>query len=124
MKAAISTDSGRVSAHFGRCPSFTIVEVENGICTKKEEVDNPGHHVGFLPQFLSEMGVDCIIAGGMGHRAQALFDEKNIRTVMGISGTIDEVTEQICSDTLVEGESLCAPGKGRGYGIEKTECDH
>jgi len=28
MKIAISTDAGFVSAHFGRCPSFTIAEIE------------------------------------------------------------------------------------------------
>ena len=26
MKVAISTDNGYVSAHFGRCPEFTILE--------------------------------------------------------------------------------------------------
>jgi len=30
MKIAISTDSGFVSEHFGRCPSFTIVEITDG----------------------------------------------------------------------------------------------
>ena len=30
MKVAISTDRGFVSAHFGRCQSYTIVEIEDG----------------------------------------------------------------------------------------------
>ena len=49
MKIAISTDGGYVSAHFGRCPSFTIMEVEDSKLVGKEEIDNPGHHPGFLP---------------------------------------------------------------------------
>ena len=29
MKIAISTDGQYVSPHFGRCPTFTILEIEN-----------------------------------------------------------------------------------------------
>jgi predicted Fe-Mo cluster-binding NifX family protein len=124
MKAAISTDGKFVSAHFGRCPSFTLVETDGGRIVKKEMIDNPGHHPGFLPQFLHERGVECIIAGGMGARAQTLFDEHGIRTVMGAAGTVDDVIAALCSGTLAGGESLCRPGAGKGYGVEKTDCDH
>jgi predicted Fe-Mo cluster-binding NifX family protein len=124
MKIAISTDGGSVSAHFGRCPSFTIVEIEGGKVTGKEVIDNPGHHPGYLPEFLHDKGVDCIIAGGMGQRASMLFAEKNIKAVLGVSGTIDEVIEKIQKGTLKGGESLCKPGAGKGYGLDKTECEH
>ena len=69
MKIAISTDGDLVSAHFGRCPSFTIVVFESDKIISKHTIDNPGHHPGFLPQFLKEKGVNAIIAGGMGQRA-------------------------------------------------------
>ncbi|MEE8637440.1 MAG: NifB/NifX family molybdenum-iron cluster-binding protein [Candidatus Margulisiibacteriota bacterium] len=124
MKIAISTDSGQVSAHFGRCPEFAIVEIEDGVVKSKEVISNPGHHPGFLPQFLHEQGVTCIIAGGMGFRAQGLFAEKGIETIVGISGSVDETIKSILAGTLKGGESLCRPGAGKGYGIEKTECDH
>ena len=124
MKIAISTDGGFVSPHFGRCPSFTIVEIEDGKVLNRELIDNPGHHPGFLPQFLHEKGVVCIIAGGMGHRATGLFAEQGIKTIVGISASIDEVIDQLVKGTLKGGESLCKPGSGRGYGVEKTECDH
>ena len=58
MRVAISTDRDVVSAHFGRCPSFTIVDVENGEVVGKEVVENPGHQPGFIPQFLQERGVE------------------------------------------------------------------
>jgi predicted Fe-Mo cluster-binding NifX family protein len=124
LRIAISTDGDSVSAHFGRCPSFTIIEIDNDRLIDKQTIDNPGHHPGFLPQFLHEKGVDCIIAGGMGHRAGALFAESGIQTIMGISGSIDEVIDKIIRGTLEGGQSLCRPGSGRGYGIEKTECEH
>jgi predicted Fe-Mo cluster-binding NifX family protein len=124
MKIAISTDGEYVSAHFGRCPSFTIADIENASVEAKQIIDNPGHHPGYLPEFLRGKGVEYIIAGGMGMRAQMLFNQSNIKTVMGVSGRVEDVLEQICNGTLEGGESLCRPGAGKGYGIDKTECDH
>ncbi len=79
MKIAISTDGDQVSAHFGRCPSFTLIEVEDGKVKDREVISNPGHHPGFLPQFFHENGVEYIIAGGAGQRAQGLFAERGIK---------------------------------------------
>lgn len=124
MKVAISTDNGFVSAHFGRCPEFTIVDIKDGKVEKKETVQNPGHQPGFIPQFLHEKGVNCIIAGGMGMRATGFFNEFGIQAIVGISGEVSDVIEKLLKGTLKGGESLCKPGSGKGYGIEKTECDH
>jgi predicted Fe-Mo cluster-binding NifX family protein len=124
MKVAISTDGEYVSAHFGRCPAFTIIEIENGKITREETIDNPGHHPGFLPKFLNEMGVRCIIAGGMGNKAVTLFNQFDIKPILGITGTVRDAVEQIAGGTLEGGESLCQPGGGKGYGLDKSECDH
>ncbi|MBN2544721.1 MAG: NifB/NifX family molybdenum-iron cluster-binding protein, partial [Spirochaetes bacterium] len=113
-----------VSAHFGRCPSFTIVDIIEGKVVDKQIINNPGHHPGFLPQFFHEKGVECIIAGGMGMNAQNLFNQYNIEQIVGISGKIDEVIRQFSNGTLIGGETLCKPGAGKGYGIDKSECDH
>ena len=124
LKVAISTDGDTVSAHFGRCPCFTIIEFEDGKVIGREVIDNPGHHPGFLPQFLNKKGVNAIVAGGMGQRAVGLFDEVEIKVVVGVSGEISEVVEKLHNGTLEGGESLCKPGLGKGYGLDKTECDH
>lgn len=124
MKIAISTDTGFVSAHFGRCPSFTIAEIEEGKVLKIEEINNPGHQPAFLPNFLAELGVKYIICGGMGNRAQMLFAEKKIIPVIGVTGKIEEVIEKFVQGKLKSGESFCKPGAGKGYGLEKEECDH
>jgi len=89
MKIAISTDSGHVSAHFGRCPAYTLVDIEEGKIIRRTEIPNPGHQPGFLPDYLSRMGVTAIIAGGMGPRAQGLFAEKKIQTIIGVQGRVD-----------------------------------
>jgi predicted Fe-Mo cluster-binding NifX family protein len=124
MRIAISTDGEFVSAHFGRCPTFTIVEIDNGKIVQQESIENPGHQPGFIPQFLHQKGVTCIICGGMGRRATSFFSEYGIQTILGVSGTIDDTLEKLQKGTLEGGESLCKPGSGKGYGLDKTECDH
>jgi predicted Fe-Mo cluster-binding NifX family protein len=124
MKAAISTDAGSVSAHFGRCPAYTIVEIVEGRVARREMIENPGHQPGLIPKFLKERGVQCIVAGGMGQRAAALFEEYGIQTVVGITGSVDAVIGEISNGELKGGESLCKPGAGKGYGYDKDECDH
>jgi len=124
MRIAISTDGDFVSAHFGRCPSYTILDVEDSKIVKKEVVDNPGHAPGAIPQFLHQKGIEAIVAGGMGPRAVNFFNEFEIQTIVGIEGAIDGVIKKILDGTLEGGESLCSPGGGKGYGLDKDQCDH
>lgn len=121
MKVAISTDGDYVSAHFGRCPSFTIVGIEQEKIISREIINNPGHQPAFLPQFLHQRGVNYIIAGGMGRRATQLFHDYGIEPILGISGSVDQVIDELIKGTLKGAENLCKPGLGKGYGIPKTE---
>ncbi|MHA1669931.1 MAG: NifB/NifX family molybdenum-iron cluster-binding protein [Promethearchaeota archaeon] len=125
MKIAISTDSGQVCAHFGRAPEFTFVTIENSEIIKKEVLPNPGHTVGSIPKFLSEHEANYIITGGMGRRAVEFFNQYKIEVIMGIEGTIDNVTKGFINGTLEGTEGICNPGAGKGYGIDKihTEAD-
>ncbi|MFW9940407.1 MAG: NifB/NifX family molybdenum-iron cluster-binding protein [Candidatus Thorarchaeota archaeon] len=125
MKIAISSDSEDVCAHFGRAPEFTFITIENNQLVEKKVLQNPGHTVGSIPQFVNEQGAKCMITGGMGHRAQGFFNQYGIEVIMGISGKIDDVIKKILDGTLEGGESICSPGGGKGYGVEKihTEAD-
>lgn len=124
MLVAISTDGEFVSQHFGRCPAFTLVDIIDGKAVKKDIVQNPGHSPGLIPKFLHDKNVDCIVCGGMGMRASGFFQQYGIEVITGVSGKIDEIIKQLEKGTLKGGPSLCKPGSGRGYGIEKNECDH
>ena len=124
MKIAVSTDGELVSAHFGRCPEFTILDIDGGKVTSKEVVRNPGHEPGRIPQFLHDKGVQLIVCGGMGMRAKMIFEELGIKSVVGVTGKVDEAALKLASGALEGGESLCSPGAGKGYGVEKSECSH
>ncbi len=124
MRIAISTHGKNVSPHFGRCPSYTLVDIEDGKEVNKVEIENPCHSPGFIPEFLNDKGVGLIVCGGMGARAAGFFKELGISMVTGVEGTVEEVIQKLEKGVLEGGVSLCTPGKGKGYGIEKNECDH
>ena len=107
MRIAISTDGDRVAAHFGRCEGYTIVDIDEGKVARQERIPNPGHEPGFLPGYLAERHVTCIVAGGMGPRAQTLFDEKGIQTVVGVSCSVKDAVDGLCQGALTGADSLC-----------------
>ena len=114
MKIAIATDGEKVSAHFGRCSEYTVVCVEDGEVRERYTLENPGHEPGRLPKYLKENSIDQIIAGGMGRKAQQLFEGLGISWILGVTGSIDETIERIVDNTICEGESLCSPGHDHG----------
>jgi len=118
VKIAIASDGSLVAAHFGRCSEYTIFTVEDGKLLDKITVPNPGHEPGFLPDYLSRLGVRCIIAGGMGTRAQKLFTEKSIQTMTGVFGPVSEAIDSYLAGSLEAGESLCE------HGERHQGCDH
>ncbi len=124
MRIAISTDGKYVSEHFGRCPSFTLVDIDNGKLINRTIIDNPGHSPGYIPEFLHEKGVSCIVCGGMGLRAKEIFEHLGIQSIMGIEGSVEDIINTIKTGVLEGKDSICTPGSGRGYGVEKDECDH
>ena len=65
-----------------------------------------------------------MIAGGMGPRAVGFFNEFNIDVITGISGTVDDAINAYLSGNLKSGQSTCTEGGGKGYGVDKTVCDH
>ncbi len=121
MKVAIPTEDGKVCEHFGRSPEFTIFTVKHKKITKKEVIENPGHRTGFLPKFFHELGVNIIITGGAGWRAQEFFSQYDIEFIVGISGSVNKVIEDYINGNLSTGKNLCSPSSGKGYGIEKED---
>ncbi len=124
MIVAIATDKGCVSPHFGRCQAYTMVTIAGGKVVTKEELANPGHAPGAIPEYLNKKGVKKVICGGIGAKAMALFGQYGIEIIAGVENTVENVITGLLKGTLTGGDSLCRPGDGRGYGIEKTECEH
>jgi predicted Fe-Mo cluster-binding NifX family protein len=112
MKVAVAAqreaDVRYVTEHFGHCESFIFYQVENGETKEVEEVENPGHQPGFLPEFLGEKGIDLVIAGGMGARAIELFNAKGIKVIIGAAGEVSKVISDYAGGCLETSGSTCS----------------
>lgn len=107
MKIAVASEGNRVASHFGHCEKFIVFEVRDREVTGNKDIFNPGHEPGLLPRLLAEEGVNVVIAGGIGFRAQRLFAENEIQVVAGASGPINEVVEAFLKGNLATGPNLC-----------------
>ena len=108
MKIAIPIAEGKLTAHFGHAAEFAIMHVESQEIKNKELLTPPPHEPGVLPKWLGELGVDIIIAGGMGSRAQGLFGENGIKVLTGApSLTPEELVQQYLAGSLATGENVC-----------------
>jgi Mrp family chromosome partitioning ATPase/predicted Fe-Mo cluster-binding NifX family protein len=110
LKIAVPVVEGRLSAHFGHCEEFAVfdIDVEEKKIVGMNKIPAPPHEPGLLPLWLKEKGVNLIIAGGMGSRAQELFAEKGIKVVVGVSSDAPEnVVENYLKGVLSSGENIC-----------------
>jgi len=108
MKFAVPILNNELTAHFGHCEKFAIIETENNTVIKEEFVNPPVHQPGAYPRFLADNGVDVIIAGGIGQKARSLFAAHNIQVCIGVvQGSPKELVKQYLENTLVTGHNPC-----------------
>ena len=108
MKFAIPLARGLLCAHFGHSENFAVVETDEGQIKSKELLAPPPHEPGVLPRWLDELGVDVVIAGGMGRRALDLFDQKGIQVAVGApSAPPETLVEEYLKGTLTTGQNIC-----------------
>jgi ATP-binding protein involved in chromosome partitioning len=110
MKYAIPVSGGMVSTHFGHCEQFALIEVDEAKkqILKKEMVNSPRHEPGLLPPWLAEKGVSLVIAGGMGSRAQSLFQQNRIGVITGIMDSNPEkAVLSHMNGVLARGANIC-----------------
>ncbi len=110
MRIAIPVTDSKLSAHFGHCRHFAIIDVDtNAKDIKSQElVDSPGHEPGLLPNWLAGLNVELIIAGGMGQRAQQLFAQSGIDVAVGAADdNPQELARQYLAGQLKTGQNIC-----------------
>lgn len=110
MRIAIPMAGGRLAQHFGHCAKFALIEVnpEEKKIAACSEVDAPEHQPGLLPPWLKERGVDLVIAGGLGSRAQTLFEAASIQVLTGAPAEpVEALAQKYLDGTLVTGVNAC-----------------
>ncbi|MDD3839510.1 MAG: NifB/NifX family molybdenum-iron cluster-binding protein [Clostridia bacterium] len=112
MNIAIAVKDGKVAQHFGHCDAFKVFDIERGNIVGTKILQNPGHKPGFLPNFLGDKGIDCIISGGMGASALEIFRQRGIDVITGACGDVDDVANGYIKGALKPGENVCHENKG------------
>ena len=110
MKIAIPIAEGSLAMHFGHCEQFAILDVdeEGSIISRKDETP-PAHEPGVLPEWLHGLGVTCVIAGGMGSRAQQLFMSRGVKVLVGVpNDSPEELAMAFVAGTLSSGDNICS----------------
>lgn len=107
---AVPVAGGALCAHFGHCEQFAIFDVD----TSKQEIlktrylDPPAHEPGTLPRWLHDQGVNLVIAGGMGWRAQDIFKSQDIDVIVGApAGSAADLVQTYLAGELQPGNNLC-----------------
>lgn len=78
-----------MSGHFGRCPYYTMVDVEKDEIKKVHVIENPyadKHIPGKVPYFIREQNANVMIAGGWGRwqlTCSAVLGSKSIPAYQG-----------------------------------------
>ncbi len=117
MKIAIATEGTEVSAHFGKCENFTIVEIENSEVISKEVISTIGNQHGQLPIFLLTHGAHTVISGGMGDGAKQNLKSNGIQFITGASGSVEDVILSFIEGSLKSDDSGCSDhGHGHDHG--------
>ena len=110
MKIALPVAQKMVCMHFGHCEEFALFEVneESKNIINSEFLPSPPHQPGMLPKWLAEKGANIIIAGGMGMRAQNIFNQCGIEVVLGSpSGKPEDIVLEYINGTLETGDNVC-----------------
>ncbi len=128
MRIAVSADNKNgldsvVSPHFGRCPYFVVVDLDGDQVREVREVDNPyygNHQPGQVPAFISSLGAQVMLTGGMGGRAISFFQQYGIEGVTGAYGTVRQSLERYLAGQL-RGAAPCRESVAHGHGSWPAE---
>lgn len=108
MKIAMPVAQGSLCLHFGHTEEFAVFDTEDGKIVGEERHVPPAHAPGALPAWLKELGVNVVIAGGMGRRAQMFFSDYGIKAIIGAPAVDPRtVAEAYLQGTLQTGDNIC-----------------
>lgn len=123
MRIAVSADNKNgldsiISPHFGRCPYFVLVDLDDHDVREVREVDNPyfgNHQPGQVPALINSLGANVMLTGGMGGRAIMFFQQFGIEGVTGAYGTVRQSVERYLGGSL-KGAAPCKESEEHGHG--------
>ncbi|MBO6280045.1 MAG: dinitrogenase iron-molybdenum cofactor biosynthesis protein [Bacilli bacterium] len=115
MRIAVTYDfdSGEIFQHFGQTQNFLLVDVD-GNERKEMIITNGGNSHHSLIDYLNDLEVHVLIAGGMGNHAYELLKQAGIKVFPGQSGLAKEAV-----DKYLEGKMEFNPNM-----VHTCDCHH
>jgi Mrp family chromosome partitioning ATPase/predicted Fe-Mo cluster-binding NifX family protein len=110
MTIAVPVTNGVLSSHFGHCEAFFLFHIESDGRTigRRQKLTPPPHEPGTFPKWLHEQGATVILAGGMGSRAQSLFEQNAIQVIIGAETKEPErLVQEFLEGHLSTGANIC-----------------
>jgi len=122
MRIAISVETNDglesiVAHHFGRCPYFALVDLNETEVKNVQVIANPfyaGHQPGQVPGFIHEQKADVMLSGGMGGRAIQFFQQYGVNTATGATGTVQTAVDAYLNNQL-SGAAPCRESVEHGH---------
>ena len=107
MKIAVTHQNGQVFQHFGH--------TEDGKIANAVVIGTAGSGHGALAGFLSALGVDTLICGGIGGGAQMALAQAGIRFFGGVQGDADKAVEALLANALTYDPEAKCDHHGEGH---------
>ena len=124
MKIAVTYQNGEIFQHFGHTEQFKLYEVEDGKFVSCRVVDTNGSGHGALAEFLSQLGVEVLICGGIGGGAQTALKEKGIKLYGGVRGNADQAVISFVAGALSYDPDAKCDHHDHNHGEGHTCSDH
>lgn len=107
-KIAVPIDNGVMSAHFGHAAVFILFTIDDGKVISQESLNPPPHEPGVIPRWLSQLGANKIITGGIGRSAVSIFNSLGVEVIDGAPAIeADKLIKSYLENTLKLGASTC-----------------
>ncbi len=81
---------GPVEQHFGKAPTYTIMDTET---EDIQVIPNKSNHMGGVdlpPEYLHKNGVETMLCSGIGYKALNMFESYGVQVFVGAKGTVRE----------------------------------
>ena len=88
-KIGIAYEDGQIFQHFGKTPTFLIAETEGKQIISQEIVSTNGEGHSALFIFLSGLGVQVVICGGIGQGARDALVQGGMEVIGGQMGSTE-----------------------------------
>lgn len=121
-----------VGEHFGRVPTYTLVDTENGDVRVIKNTTTHMGGTGYAPDLISQHGAEVMLCNGLGRKAIQMFEEKGIMVYVGAAGTVADAInlwktgklQAATSETACQQHAFRGEGHGDGHAHGEGHCSH